>query len=112
MRFDIEENHFTVFNLLLLLIVWANTCYLLVVMFRGVLPMLMTTLLIITGAVLTIAMVIITIYISIRWITHHNLGWWLVLGLIALFIVSFSLEATVKNIFTRQQMFEHQGYTQ
>lgn len=108
MNFDIEEEHFTVFNLLLLLLVWANSCYLLVLFFRPILPMLITTLLIITGLVLTVAMVITTLYISIKWIRHHNLGWWILIAIISLFIISWSLEATVKTIFIRQQMFEQQ----
>ena len=108
MRFDIEEKHFTVFNLLLLLIVWANTCYVLFFFLRGFMPVLVNTLLILAGAVLTIAMGVITIYITVKWIRHHNLGWWLLIGLIVLFVISISLEATVKTIFIRQQMFEHQ----
>lgn len=108
MKFDIEEEHFTVFNLLLMLMVWANVCYFMVIFARPILPMLVTTLLIITGAVLTITMMVITIYISIKWIRHHNLGWWLLIGLIVLFVVSISLEATVKTILIRQQMFEQQ----
>lgn len=108
MKFDIEEQHFTVFNLLLMLMVWANVCYFLVIFLRPVLPMLITTLLIISGAVLTLSLSIITIYVSIKWIRHHNLGWWLLVGLIILFIVSVSLEATVKSIFIRQQLFEQQ----
>ena len=108
MNFDIEEEHFTVFNLLLLLIVWSNVCYLLVVMLHRVLPMLISTILIITGIVLMLAMVIITIYVSIKWIRHHNLGWWVLIGFILLLIVSYSLEATVKSIFVRQQVFEQQ----
>ena len=108
MKFDIEEEHFTVFNLLLLLLVWANVCYLLVIFLRPFLPMLINTLLIISGAALTITMMVVTIYISIKWIRHHNLGWWLLIGLIVLFVISISLEATVKTIFIRQQMFEQQ----
>lgn len=108
MNFDIEEEHFTVFNLLLLLMAWANTCYLLVIFLRPVMPLLVNTLLIITGLVLTVIMVIITIYVSIKWIRHHNLGWWFIIGLIVLFILSWGLEATVKHIFIRQQMFEPQ----
>lgn len=110
MKFDIEEQHFAVFNLLLMLMVWANVCYFLVIFLRTVLPMLITTLLIITGAALTIIMSIITIYISIKWIRHHNLGWWLLVGLIVVFIISISLEATVKSIFIRQQLFEQQEF--
>ena len=102
MQFDIEEEHFTVFNLLLMLMVWANVCYFTVIFARPVLPMLITTLLIITGAVLTLTMMIITIYISVKWVRHHNLGWWLLIGLIVLFVISISLEATVKTIFIRQ----------
>lgn len=108
MKFDIEEEHFTVFNLLLLLIVWANVCYFLVILLRPILPLLITTLLILTGAVLTIAMVIITLIATITWIRHHNWGLWALIALIVLIVVSFSLEATVKSIFIRQQMFEQQ----
>jgi|SRR3989339_1936143 len=108
MNFDIEEEHFTVFNLLLLLLVWANTCYLLVVFFKAVLPMLVTTLLVITGLVLTVAMMIITLYVSIKWVRHHNLGWWFLIGVVILFIIAWSFEATVRNIFIREQMFKQQ----
>src|SRR3989339_375255 len=89
MRFEIDEEHFTVTNLLILLIAWANTCYLLVVFLRQMLPMLISTLLIITGLVLTAIMVVITIYVSINWIKHHKLGLWFVIGLIVLFVISF-----------------------
>jgi|GEM_PF-3167441 len=108
MRFEIEEEHFTVFNLLLLLLVWANTCYLLVIFLRPILPTLVATILILSGLVLTVAMVIITLYTSIRWIKHHNLGWWLLIALIALFIISYSLDSTIKNIFIREQLFNEQ----
>jgi len=108
MQFDIEEEHFTVFNLLLLLLVWANTCYLVVIFLRPVLPMLITTLLVLFGLVLTLAMVVITIYISIKWIQHHNLGWWVLIGLVVLFILSYALESTVKNIFVREQIFRQE----
>lgn len=109
MRFDIDEEHFTVFNLLILLLVWANTCFLLFTFFNRVIPILISTLLFIIGLVLTLAMVIITIWISIKWVRHHNLGWWLAIGLIILFIISWSLEATVRQIFIRQQ-FQRQEY--
>ena len=108
MNFDIEEEHFTVFNLLLLLLVWANTCYLLVIFFRPFFPMLITTLLILSGLALTLAMMVITLYVSIKWIKHHNLGWWFLIGLIVLFILSYSLESTVKNIFIREQFFKQE----
>jgi len=108
MNFDIEEEHFTVFNLLLLLLVWANTAYLLVIFLRPVLPMLITTLLILCGLALTLAMVVITLYASVQWIRHHNLGWWFLIGLIVLFILSYGLESTVKNIFIREQIFRQE----
>lgn len=105
---DIDEKHFHVFHLLLLLLAWANTCYILVIFLRNLLPVLVTTLLVISGTVLTLAMVIITIIISIRWIKHHNLGWWFFIGLIILFILSWGLESTVRGIFLRQQMYQNQ----
>ena len=108
MNFDIEEEHFTVFNLLLLLMVWANTCYLLVIFMRPVLPMLISTLLLLFGMVLTVVMVIVTIYITIAWIRHHNLGWWVLIGMVALFILSYGLESTVKNIFLREQIYRQE----
>ncbi|KAF0135109.1 MAG: hypothetical protein FD145_247 [Candidatus Saganbacteria bacterium] len=108
MNFDIEEEHFTVFNLLLLLLVWANTCYLLVIFFKPIFPMLITTLLMLFGITLTAAMVVMTIYVSIKWIKHHNLGWWILIGLIVLFVVSYALESTVKSIFLREQMFKQE----
>lgn len=110
MNFDIEEEHFSVFNLLLLLLVWANVCYFLVIFLRPILPMLITTLLVLTGAILTITMVIVTLYVSIQWVRRHNWGWWLLIGLIVLFVVSIGLETTVRSIFIRQQMFEQQEY--
>jgi membrane-associated HD superfamily phosphohydrolase len=110
MRFEIEEEHFTVFNLLLLLLVWANTCYLLVIFLRPLFPMLVTTLLILTGLALTVAMMIITLYVSVMWIRHHNLGWWFLIGLIVLFILSYSLESTVRNIFIREQLFKQEQF--
>ncbi|OGC05925.1 hypothetical protein A2526_03320 [candidate division WOR-1 bacterium RIFOXYD2_FULL_36_8] len=107
MRFEIDEEHFTVTNLLILLISWSNTCYLLVLFLRSWLPVLISTLLIITGLVLTVAMVIITIYVSIRWIKHHKLGLWVLIGIVILFIISWSFEATVKKIFFEQQVYEY-----
>ena len=111
MKFDIDEQHFTVFNLLILLLVWANTCYLLVIMgsaFR-ILPLLIGTLLTLTAIVLTFAMMVITIWISIKWIRHHNLGWKLLIALLILIVISLGLEATVKHIFIREQ-FHRQEY--
>jgi lysylphosphatidylglycerol synthetase-like protein (DUF2156 family) len=108
MNFDIEEEHFTVFNLLLLLLVWANTSYILVIVLRPVLPMLISTLLILSGLVLTISMVIITLYITVKWVRHHNLGWWVLIGLLLLFVLSYGLESTVKNIFMREQLFRQE----
>ncbi len=108
MNFDIEEEHFTVFNLLLMLLVWANTCYLIVLFFGRFLPVLITTLLILFGLALTGAMIIITIYISVKWIRHHNLGWWIFIGLVLLFIISYALESTVKNIFLREQILRQE----
>jgi dolichyl-phosphate-mannose--protein O-mannosyl transferase len=108
MRFDIEEEHFTVFNLLLLLLVWANSCYLLVIFFRPFMPILVTTLLVLSGLALTLAMVVITLYISVKWVRHHNLGWWFLAGVIVLFVLSYALESTVRNIFVREQLFRQE----
>lgn len=108
MKFDIEEEHFTVFNLLILLLAWALVCIFIVTLFRPLLPTLIITLLAITTSVLMIASVIITIVATVRWIRHHNLGWWALIALIVLLVVAFSLEATVKSISIRQQMFEQQ----
>jgi len=72
--------------------------------------MLVTTLLILTGLTLTVAMMIITIYVSVMWIRHHNLGWWFLIGLIILFILSYSLESTVRNIFIREQLFKQEQF--
>jgi nitrate reductase NapE component len=110
MRFDIEEEHFTVFNLLLLLLVWANTCSWIIYFnlnFRF-LPILIVILLGLFGFVLMLAIAIITIYISVQWIRHHNLGWWVLVGLILLFIMSYGLELSVKNIFIREQLFRQE----
>lgn len=108
MRFDIEEEHFTVFNLLLMLLVWANSCYLMVIFLRPFMPVLITTLLVLTGLALTLTMVVITIYITVKWIRHHNLGWWVLGGLIVLFVLSYALESTVRNIFIREQLFRQE----
>ena len=108
MKFEIDETHFTVANLLLLLLAWANTCYILVIFLRNILPLLVTTILVITGTVLTLAMVIITIIVTIRWIQHHNMGWIFLIGLIILFVLSFSLESTVRGIFLREQTYRNQ----
>ncbi|MFA4906263.1 MAG: hypothetical protein WC645_07145 [Candidatus Margulisiibacteriota bacterium] len=108
MRFDIEEEHFTVFNLLLMLLVWANSCYLMVIFLRPFMPILVTTLLVLTGLALTLTMVVITVYITVKWIRHHNLGWWVLAGVIVLFLLSYALESTVRNIFIREQMFRQE----
>ncbi len=110
MNFDIEEEHFTVFNLLLLLLVWLITCNLIIYfnLYFHFLPVLIAILLGLFDSVLALAIVIITIYISVQWIRHHNLGWWFLIGLIVLFILSYGLELTVKNIFVREQIFNQQ----
>ncbi|HTY13050.1 MAG TPA: hypothetical protein VMD02_02550 [Candidatus Omnitrophota bacterium] len=110
MRFDIEEEHFTVFNLLLLMLVWLITCNLVIYfnVYFHFLPTLIAILLGLLDSVLALAIVIITVYISIQWIRHHNLGWWVLIALIVLFILSYGLELTVKNIFIREQIFNQQ----
>ena len=107
MKFDIDEKHFHVFHLLLLLLAWANTCYIMVIFLKKFMPLLVTTILVLTGTVLTIAMVIITIIITIRWIRHHNLGWWVAIGLIILFVLSWAFESTVRGIFLREQVYRN-----
>ncbi|MFH1617373.1 MAG: hypothetical protein ABIJ26_02900 [Candidatus Margulisiibacteriota bacterium] len=109
MKLDIEVKHFNVFNLLLLLIVWTNTCYVLFLFLRffpGL--VLVSTLLFIAGGVLSVATVILTLYLTAKWIRHHNLGWWVIVGMVVLFILSYALESTVKSIFYRQQVFDQQ----
>jgi hypothetical protein len=108
MRFDIEEEHFTVFNLLLLLFVWAISCQILVSVFHSILPRLISTLLVLSAVVMMVSIVIITLYITIVWIRHHNLGWWFLIGLIVLFILSYGLESTIRNIFIREQILRQE----
>ena len=108
MKLDIDEKHFHVFHLLLLLLAWANTCYIIVIFLKKFLPLLVTTILVLTGTVLTIAMVAITIIITNRWIKHHNLGWWVAIGLIVLFVLSWSFETVVRGIFLREQIYNQQ----
>ena len=108
MKFDIDEKHFNVFNLLLLLLAWANTCYIVVIFAKNLMPLLVTTILVISGTLLTLAMVIITIIVTIRWVKHHNLGWWILIGLAVLFIISWSLESTVRGIFLSEQVYRNE----
>lgn len=111
MRFDIDEQHFTVFNLLILLLVWANTCYLLMIVGSAlkILPLLIAIILFLTAIILTLSMVVITIWISIKWVRHHNLGWKLLIAILILIVISLSIEFTVKQIFIREQ-FHRQEY--
>ncbi len=110
MNFDIETEHFTVFNLLLLLLVWAITCNVILVLNNSLhfLPVLIAILFGLTSFILMIGVMIITIYISIQWIRHHNLGWWILIALVILFILSFSLESAVQQIYMREQIFRQE----
>ena len=108
MKFDIDERHFTVFNLLLLLLAWANTCFVIFSLFQKWLPLFVNVILLLTGSILTLVMVFITIYVTIRWVRHHDLTGWVVIGIIVLFVISWGLESTVRGLFIREQIFEQQ----
>ncbi|OGC04801.1 hypothetical protein A2276_02420 [candidate division WOR-1 bacterium RIFOXYA12_FULL_43_27] len=108
MKFDIDEKHFNVFNLLLLLLAWANTCYILVIFTKNFVPLLLTTILVLTGTALTLAMVVITIITTVRWVKHHNWGWWLLIALVVLCVLSWSLESTMRGLLIREQVYNYQ----
>ncbi|MFC1496166.1 hypothetical protein ACFL52_01995 [Candidatus Margulisiibacteriota bacterium] len=108
MKLEIDEKHFHVFHLLLLLLAWANTCYILVIFLKDILPVMLTSILVLTGTLLTLLMVFITILITIRWINHHRLGLWLLIGLISLFVLSWALESTIRGIFLKEQAYDNE----
>jgi len=112
MRFDIEEEHFTVFNLLLLLLAWSatlNSIFMLKLFFPFIpIPLLIIYLISLSNLLLVLCIMVVTIYISIKWAIHHKLGTWLLIVLIFLFVSAMALELTVKNIYQREQLFRQE----